>query len=220
MPRGGKQPGAGRKPGIKNKATLEREHRAIEALQKKSLAPIRMLAKDQLAELVPTVKGIVEGFQRAAMDAGGPGQPGFKMDLWRELRDWIRMYATVADLAADFESPRYRAIAVLDGTGGVGTPFVIRAPAVMANSSEWQLAVGASVIEMEASQPPSGGRAEVLAHPAQPDAAQPPNAPAASPVALRADQSTGRVTIMPPGAPRAIQPSGTQEWLDSIKKTG
>jgi hypothetical protein len=47
----------------------------------------------------------------------------------------------------------------------------------------------------------------------------PQNAPATSPVRLTADQATGRVTIMPPG-PRVVQPSGTQEWLDNIKKTG
>jgi hypothetical protein len=206
----------GKKKGSKNKATLEREHRAIEVIQK-GMPLVRTLAKDQLAELVPTVKGIVEGFQRAAMDAGGPGQPGFKMDLWRELRDWIRMYATVADLAADFESPRYRAIAVVDGTGGVGTPFVIRAPAVMADSSTWQAAVGSAVIEMEAAGNGSPVRQSDVA--ATLPAAQPPNAPATAPVVLRADQANGRVTIMPPG-PRVVQPSGTQEWLDSIKKTG
>src|SRR5271156_6831226 len=125
MPRGGYRPGGGRKKGTKNRATIEREHLARQALaheilDRKSLAPLRALAKDQLAELVPVVKGMVAQFQMAAMNAGLPGADGWKPELWKELRDWIKTYAAVADLAADFESPRFRAIAVMEGTGGVG----------------------------------------------------------------------------------------------------
>jgi hypothetical protein len=215
----GSKPGerrGGRRLGTKNKATLERERRAIEALHKKgAMAPLRALAKDQLAELVPVVKGIVARFQLAAMQAGAPGDDGYRPDFWKELRDWIKTYATVADLAADFESPRYRAIAVMDGTGGVGTPFVLRAPMVLEDSMAWQAAVGAAVIDMEASPAASGGRPEVLPvalpHPAQPQ----PSAPGALPVALTPDQKTGRITVMPPG-PRVVQPAGSAEWLDSV----
>ena len=52
-------------------------------------------------------------------------------------------------------------------------PFVVRAPAVMADSSAWQAAVGAAVVDMEAAQSPGNGvsvrqtEAEVtLPHPA------------------------------------------------------
>lgn len=99
-------------------------------------------------------------------------------------------------------------------------PFVVRAPAVMADSSAWQAAVGAAVIDMEAAQSP-GDRVPVrqtereatLAHPAQ------SNVPAATAVPLMNDPKTNRITVMPHG-PRMVQPSGTQEWLDSIKKVG
>ena len=82
MPRGGRQPGSGRKKGTKNKATIERELRAMEELQKceqnKALVPIRMLSKDQLAELVVTVKNIMVKVHTAAINSGSPGEPGYK----------------------------------------------------------------------------------------------------------------------------------------------
>ena len=203
----------GKQKGTKNKATLEREHRAMEALQQKSLAPLRTLAKDQLSELVPVVKGIVMGFQQAAMDSGAPGQPGYKVEFWRELRDWMKTYAQIADLAADFESPRYRAIAVLDATDGK-MPFVVRAPAVMADSSAWQAVVGAAVIDMEAQNSPVVRSNEVAATlPAQTGQ----QAPQTAPVALMNDPKTNRITVMPHG-PRVVQPVGSAEWLASIQK--
>jgi hypothetical protein len=103
----------GKKKGTKNKATLEKEHRALEALQQRARTPLRKLAKDELADLVPIVKEIALKFRDAALANGGlPGTKGYKADVWKEAREWIRVYGWVADLAADFESPRYRAIAV------------------------------------------------------------------------------------------------------------
>jgi hypothetical protein len=219
MPRGGARAGGGRKPGTKNKATIERELVAVQEMQQRSLAPIRALAKDQLGELVPVVKEIVTRFQMAAIASGAPGDPSYKPEFWKELRDWIKTYATIADLAADFESPRYRAIEMIVN-GDNQAPFVVRAPAVMADSSAWQAAVGAAVIDMEATQSPGNvvpvaqtEREAALAHPNQ------TNAPAATAVPLMNDPKTNRITVMPPG-PRVVQPSGTQEWLDSIKKVG
>lgn len=206
----------GKQKGTKNKATLERERHALEILQGKSLAPLRTLAKDQLAELVPVVKGMVAQFQMAAMNAGLPGSKDWKPELWKELRDWIKTYAAVADLAADFESPRFRAIAVLEGTGGVGrAPFVVRVPIVMADSTAWQAAVGAAIIEGEVVQTASGGIVEALPHPAAPQPTEPEAPPVPAPVALAADPKTGRITAMPPG-PRVVQPSGTTEWLAAV----
>lgn len=217
MPRGGARPGGGRKPGTKNKSTIEREHRALESLaQQKSLAPIRALAKEQLAELVPVVKGIVARFQLAAINSGVPGDANYNAQFWRELRDWIKTYAAVADLAADFESPRYRAIAVIDGTGGVGTPFVIRAPNVMADSSVWQAAVGSAILDMEVVQASSAGPV-ALPHPAsaQSQPREPESAPAAAPVVLTTD-GKGSITVMPAG-PRVVQPAGSEEWLAAVQ---
>jgi hypothetical protein len=96
-------------------------------------------------------------------------------------------------------------------------PFVVRAPAVMADSSAWQAAVGAAVIDMEAAQSPSAGRTEVSAHPAQQHAPEPQNAPPVTAVPLMNDPKTNRITVMPPG-PRVVQPSGTEQWLAGIQK--
>lgn len=96
-------------------------------------------------------------------------------------------------------------------------PFVLRAPAVMADSAAWQEAVGAAVLDMEASQQASGGQPEVLTPQALPEPTPTQGAPAPPPVALAVN--TGRITVMPPG-PRIVQPSGSEEWLASIKKVG
>jgi hypothetical protein len=210
----------GRPPKSKNKATLEREHKAIEVLQAKSLVPLRALAKDQLAELVPVVKGMVAQFQRAAMDSGLPGTDKWRPDLWKELRDWIKTYAAVADLAADFQSPRFRAIAMVDGRPDERAPFVVRVPAVMSDSTIWQAAVGSEVLDMEAAQ--ASQRAAVARQnevaatiPAQTVQNAPATAPAPLPVVLTVDPNNSRITAMPPG-PATVKPVGTQEWLDSV----
>jgi hypothetical protein len=96
-------------------------------------------------------------------------------------------------------------------------PFVVRAPAVMADSSAWQAAVGAAVIDMEAAQAPSAGRTEVSAHSAQQQGPEPQNAPPTTAVALMNDPKTNRITVMPPG-PRVVQPVGSAEWLAGIQK--
>jgi hypothetical protein len=97
-------------------------------------------------------------------------------------------------------------------------PFVIRAPAVMEDSSAWQAAVGAAVVDMEAAQVPSGASTEVLAHPAQSQAIPAPQAaPEPSPVVLVPDPKTSRITVMPPG-PRVVRPEGTDAWLDRVEQ--
>jgi len=121
----------------------------------------------------------------------------------------------VAEKVAPFIHARL--LAVESRTEDKAAPFVVRAPAVMADSSAWQAAVGAAVIDMEAAQSPSAGRTEVSAHPAQQHAPEPQNAPAATAVALMNDPKTNRITVMPPG-PRVVQPSGTEQWLASIQK--
>jgi hypothetical protein len=94
-------------------------------------------------------------------------------------------------------------------------PYVVRAPAVMADSASWQAAVGAAVLEIEAAQVPSGGQPAVSGVSPASTAANRPIEPVSAPVALVADQKTGRVTVMPPG-PRVVQPAGTVEWLDRV----
>ena len=90
-------------------------------------------------------------------------------------------------------------------------PYVIRAPAVMADSSAWQAAVGAAVVDMEASQAVQAP----LAGPAASAAPVASSAPAA--LVLGPDAKSGRITVMPAG-PRVVQPAGTEEWLAEVDR--
>jgi len=95
-------------------------------------------------------------------------------------------------------------------------PFVVRVPAVMADSTVWQAAVGSAILDMEAEPSPVVRSNEVAATLMAPN---PPPAPVASPVPLMLDPKTSRITAMPPG-PATVRPMGTEEWLQSIKKVG
>ena len=113
-----------------------------------------------------------------------------------------------------------RLIAMQGDDGAKDKPsFVVRAPAVMPDSSAWQAAVGAAVAEIDAQsgQNATPMRSNEVAAVQVPH--EPKPAPVASAVALAADPKTNRITVMPPG-PRIVQPVGTQAWLDSIKKVG
>jgi hypothetical protein len=96
-------------------------------------------------------------------------------------------------------------------------PYVLRSPMVMPNSAQWQEAVQELLRDREATEAmehlresnaprASGSGLEAMSHPA-------------SPTPLKADPTTSRITVMPPG-PRTVQPSGTEEWLASIKLVG
>ena len=126
MPKVGTYPRGGRPKGVKNKTTIERERLEIEALQSRARSIVlKPLAKDELEALIPeakeligVVKGAVAGFQRAAMTAL-PGSPDFDAAAWERLQDWMALYAEVlhkaaqiAHKAADFQSPKFKAIAV------------------------------------------------------------------------------------------------------------
>ena len=155
--------------------------------------------------------------------------------LWNQAEELVRTGAETGDVKTILEdSFKYSVAAVQcaekaapythakllsieSRTEEKAAPFVVRAPAVMADSSAWQAAVGAAVVDMEAAQSPGNGvsvrqtEAEVtLPHPAQ------TNAPVTA-VALMNDPKTNRITVMPPG-PRVVQPSGTEAWLASIQK--
>lgn len=122
----------GRAKGTKNKATVERERLALASLQAKAKATApRKLAKDQLAELLPVTMGIVAMYQRAAYKddgSGRPGHPNHDPKIWRELGQWIELARRVGDTAADYESPKYRAIAVAvtpEPTGSLPPPTTV-----------------------------------------------------------------------------------------------
>jgi len=122
----------GRVKGVsKNKATIEREQKALAELANRAKAmqaagkPLK-LAKDELAELIPVVKGSVAAFQKAAMGedgSGAPGKPGFDAGKWKDFREWLEFFSTLCYRTADFQSPKYRAIAVAVPPGdGVAQP--------------------------------------------------------------------------------------------------
>jgi hypothetical protein len=90
--------------------------------------------------------------------------------------------------------------------------FVVRAPAVMTDSSAWQAAVGAAVMDMEAQSSPVVRQNEVAATQVAP---APQASPTPAPVVLAPDPKTNRITAMPPGTV-ILKPSGTTEWLDSV----
>jgi hypothetical protein len=120
-----------------------------------------------------------------------------------------------ADRVAPYIHARLLAIESRGDMTADKAPYVVRVPSVMADSTAWQAAVGAAVIDMEPAQIATGGRTEALSHPAMPQPVTPEPPPPPAPVALVADQKTGRITIMPPG-PKVVQPAGTDEWLQKV----
>jgi len=128
----------GRKPGSRNKRTIEQEQRALQELAEQARSSTRAgrkitIAKDELLELIPVLKGTVAQFQQAAI-ADGKGLPGgdkFDRNLWKDLKEWVEVYANVCRYTAEFQSPKYRAIAVAmqdPGAQRAPEPKVIEAP--------------------------------------------------------------------------------------------
>lgn len=93
-------------------------------------------------------------------------------------------------------------------------PYVVRVPSVMADSSAWQTAVGAAIIEGEVVQVASGGQPMALPHPAAPQPVVPEGPPAPAPMVLGIDK--GKITAMPAG-PRVVQPEGSEQWLAAVQ---
>jgi hypothetical protein len=114
----------GRAKGTPNKATLERQRRTLAELGHRA-AQANKEAKDELAALIPeakelngVVKGIVARFQERAY-AAPPGDPKYDPAAWEQLREWMQFYddallkaASIAHKAADFQSPRLKAVLV------------------------------------------------------------------------------------------------------------
>jgi hypothetical protein len=145
----------------------------------------------------------------------GLAKKHFEIQDYGPALKYLQAAVAVADRVAPYIHARL--LSVESRSEEKAAPFVVRAPAVMVDSSAWQAAVGAAVIDMEAAQSPGNGapvaqteREATLAHPAQ------SNAPATA-VALMNDPKTNRITVMPPG-PRVVQPVGSAEWLAGIHK--
>jgi Na+-transporting methylmalonyl-CoA/oxaloacetate decarboxylase gamma subunit len=132
MPKGGSKPGerrGGRKRGIPNKATIERllrgkiaEQVAEEigapgtavAIALEKAASGRRLAKDELEEVVPIIKGIVAHHQQQVTSqdpATGRLVITPQADL-SDLKGWLQLFVDTCFKLADFQSPKFRAIVV------------------------------------------------------------------------------------------------------------
>jgi hypothetical protein len=148
----------------------------------------------------------------------GLAKKHFEIQDYGPALKYLQAAVAVADRVAPYIHARL--LSVESRTEEKAAPFVVRAPAVMADSSAWQDAIGAAVIDMEAAQSPGN---EVPVRQTESGATLPAQAaqqaPQTAPVALMNDPKTNRITVMPPG-PRVVQPNGTQAWLDSIKKVG
>ena len=143
----GKKTG-GRKAGTPNKATLERMERerigeqiAIAAGQPGAGAAIAKVmdanhvwAKDELAGIIPTIRSIVDHFGKAPMKAiAGKGRA--TKENWAALRTWLQLFIDTNHKLAPYQSPTYRALAVMGGEateqGGVVRFIVENAPVMI-----------------------------------------------------------------------------------------
>ena len=125
--RGGSRPGSGRPKGVPNKATIERIARAkiTEQIAAEIGAPGsatavamhkamegRRLAKDELEEVVPIIKGVVAHYQRQSMVLDPKtGKPAIRGDL-SDFKEWLRLFVDTCFKLADFQSSKFRAVIV------------------------------------------------------------------------------------------------------------
>lgn len=127
MPRGGKQPGAGRPPGRKNQATIERERAAALTLERDAL--IQELKAKEAAEGVITArtagiklaKEVLEDFMRLFAGQAARYQPlpqgmdpatlGVTPDE-NKFKEWAVLAVDVAKDLAPYQSPKLSAVMV------------------------------------------------------------------------------------------------------------
>lgn len=99
-------------------------------------------AKDELADVIPTIRSIVDHFWKAPFNAIAGKGTATKSD-WDDLRTWLQLFIDTNHKLAPYQSPTYRAIAVVGGEttdkGGVVRFVVENAPVMIdavAESSE------------------------------------------------------------------------------------
>jgi hypothetical protein len=135
MPRGAR-PGerrGGRVKGVPNRTTVEKleQARIAEQIAKevgaqngasstaaKKILSSQKFAKDELAEVIPIIKGIVAHFQRQAMRATPEGGLEIVGDLG-DFKEWLKLFIDTSFKLADFQSPKFRAI-IADVPASVG----------------------------------------------------------------------------------------------------
>ena len=78
----------------------------------KALDAQHVWAKDELAEVIPKIRSIVDHFGKVPMDAiAGKGQ-ATKED-WDALRTWLQLFIDTNHKLAPYQSPTFRAVAVV-----------------------------------------------------------------------------------------------------------
>lgn len=130
MPRGGPQPGSGRKPGSKNKATIERELKAQAEAQRlidHAKANKIELATSVLDRAMKIAEGsagrhrpitevelpqMQEAENAAAMNEGRKPRQLVVGGSWPLFGEWFDRWVWCARELAKYQSPQYRAIAV------------------------------------------------------------------------------------------------------------
>ena len=120
---GGARQGAGGKRGQKNatvrkieEANVKEQIEAALLTAEKLRNSRKKLAREELEEFVPILKGTVARFQQRALGpdgSGAPDQPGFRPEAWATLKGWMEFYVYALNTLADFQSPKFKAIAVM-----------------------------------------------------------------------------------------------------------
>ena len=108
----------------------------------KALDAQHVWAKDELAEVIPKIRSIVDHFGKVPMDAvAGKGQ-ATKED-WDALRTWLQLFIDTNHKLAPYQSPTFRAVAVVGADPekqGVVRFIVEGAPVIDAVAVEGQAA--------------------------------------------------------------------------------
>jgi hypothetical protein len=133
MPGGGSKKGerrGGRQKGSLNRATIERLEQAkiIQQIEDQACqlgasdtqvgaltTSKRKLAREELEDLLPIIKGGVAHFQPTVA-------PENKAADWPTFKGWLQFYADTLLRLAEFQSPRFKAIAVAMGTTPTAPP--------------------------------------------------------------------------------------------------
>lgn len=130
--KGGFRPGAGRKPGGKNRATIEREEReaelrrAWEAEAEMKRRTAQKLGPDVLEDFMKLFMGLAALYQPAP-----PGAPPNPHEQEKKFDKYSRLAMIAAEAVAPYHKPKLRAI-VVSATPGMPTD----APMLPAPTSE------------------------------------------------------------------------------------
>lgn len=120
--RGGRIPGAGRKKGQRNKATIERELRQAQEAERKveeARTSGRRLAKDMLDDFMHKFAQVAASFQPVPANTDPP--EGVTPNP-NEFERWAKLAVECAKALAKYQSPTFQAIMVAPAPNSTGEP--------------------------------------------------------------------------------------------------